>query len=131
MTGASYAALPGPPDNVIRAANAELPSTLKNFRHGRHAKLLTRQRKGQQLDIIYPPDQAQVDLGLASPGEPVPLVVKIHGGTPPYNWFANGLPIANIAHRRILTWIPDGKGFSTLTVRDARGNTDTVSLQLQ
>ncbi|PLX35581.1 MAG: penicillin-binding protein 1C [Hyphomicrobiales bacterium] len=126
-----YAPLPPAPKNILRVANADLPPTLRQFRHGRHATRLGATDRGRQLDIVYPPDQALIDLGLTRPGEAQPLIVKINGGTPPYNWFANGAPIARINHRRLLSWKPSGRGFSTLTVRDAAGNTDTVSLQLQ
>lgn len=131
VAGERYTPLPPAPANTLRVTTAELPRTLRKFRHGRHARQLAVARKGRQLDIVYPPDQAEIDLGLATPGNAMPLIVKINGGTPPYSWFANGAPIAHVPHRRRLSWKPDSKGFSTLTVRDAAGNTDSVSLLLQ
>jgi len=129
--GQSYTPLAPAPEGALIATNAGLPLTLQRFRHGRHGRLMASKPKGRQLDITYPPDQAHVDLGLATADQRQPLIVKINGGTPPYTWFANGAFVARVAHRRVLSWKPDSRGFSALTVRDARGNSDTVSVLLE
>ena len=131
VAGAAYTPLPPPPAGALQVANSGLPLTLRRFRHGRHARLIARKTPGHQLDITYPPDHAHVDLNLSSPENSVPLVVKINGGIPPYTWFANGAFIARIPHRRVLSWKPDSRGFSSLTVTDASGNSDTVSVLLE
>ncbi len=131
LAGASYAPLPVAPEGALIAANAQLPSTLQRFRRGRHAGAPLSRTASRQLDIVYPPDRARVDLGLATPENSVPLILKINGGTPPYSWFANGAFIARVAHRRVLNWKPDSRGFSSLTVTDAKGDSDTVSVLLE
>ncbi len=131
VAGSAYTPLPNAPEGVLVATNAGLPPTLQRFRHGRHARSIARKKGGHQLDITYPPDRAHVDLGLATPENSMPLIVKINGGTPPYTWFANGAFIARVAHRRVLNWKPDSRGFSSLTVTDSAGNSDTVSVLLE
>ncbi len=131
LAGSSYAPLPIAPEGALITANAQLPPTLRRFRHGRHTEPALLKTASRQLDIVYPPDRARVDLGLATPENSVPLILKINGGTPPYSWFANGIFIARVAHRRVLNWWHDSRGFSSLTVTDAKGNSDTVSLLLE
>jgi penicillin-binding protein 1C len=43
----------------------------------------------------------------------------------------NGVPLAAQGSRRTVFFEPDGPGFVRLTVMDARGATDSVSVRLQ
>ena len=43
----------------------------------------------------------------------------------------NGVPLAPQGGRRTVFFEPDGPGFVRLTVMDARGATDSVSVRLQ
>ena len=43
----------------------------------------------------------------------------------------NGVPLDARGGRRTLFFAPDGPGFVRLTVMDARGATDSVSVRLQ
>ncbi len=131
LAGQSYAPLPQAPKGALIAANEQLPPTLQRFVHGRHARISTMKTALRPLSITYPPDGASVDLNLSAPGQGVPLILKINGGTPPYAWFANGKFVTQVPHRRIFNWKPDSKGFSSLRVQDASGATDTVSVLLQ
>ncbi len=129
LSAGGYAPLPPPPRGALITSNAGLPLPLKHFGP---ARFMSRKASGHKLDIVYPPDQAHVDLGLGTPGgERMPLVVKIRGGKPPFIWFANGALIARVKHRRTVNWMPDSSGFSSLTVLDALGRTDSVSVLLE
>ncbi|WP_368734409.1 hypothetical protein [Enterobacter cloacae] len=41
---------------------------------------------------------------------------------------ANGKPLIGIDRRRTATWLPDGAGYSTLTVIDAAGRATSVKV---
>ena len=77
--------------------------------------------------IVFPPDGARVDLGVASAAT-TPLVLKLQGGRAPFRWLANGKPLTGQDRRRTATWQPDGVGYSTLTVIDAAGRAASVKV---
>ncbi|MBV9636643.1 MAG: penicillin-binding protein 1C, partial [Methylobacteriaceae bacterium] len=89
------------------------------------------------LRIAYPPDGARVDLGLsklagkADPDGPPALALKASGGVPPLTWLVNGLPVSAADIRRQASWTPDGAGFARVSVIDAQGATDTVTVRLE
>ena len=86
----------------------------------------------EALKIAYPPDGGDVDLGLASGGVgAAPLALKVLGGQPPLTWLVNGAPVLRNEPRRNAAWAPDGAGFVRLTVIDAAGATDSVTVRLQ
>jgi penicillin-binding protein 1C len=118
--------LDGPPPGVLFASNAELPLPLQRFRHPDEAVVA---RDGA-LEIAYPGDGVDVDLGLTS-GSDLPLVVKVRNGVPPFTFFANGMPFSQSAFARQGSWEPDGPGFATLSVVDAEGRSDAVTVFLQ
>jgi hypothetical protein len=49
----------------------------------------------------------------------MPLVIKLQGGAGPYRLIANGEALPKSTRRRVLNWVPDSPGASTLTVMDA------------
>ena len=55
-------------------------------------------------------------------------MLKIQGGRAPFRWLANGKPLAAVDRRRVASWLPDGAGYSTLTVIDAAGRAASVSV---
>ncbi len=118
--GAPLDAPPPPPGAEVQAAR-DLPMPLRRL-HGTEAGGLRRVR------ISYPPDGATVDLGLD--GGAAALVLKLEGGTPPFVWFVNGSP-AGSSPRRESSWRPDGEGFARISVSDARGASDAVSVRLR
>ncbi|MGC1693840.1 MAG: penicillin-binding protein 1C, partial [Pseudolabrys sp.] len=79
--------------------------------------------------IMFPPDGAHIELAKRAPAEPVAL--KITGGVAPLTVMANGVPLDTRGARRTVFFAPDGPGFVRLTVMDARGATDSVSVRLQ
>jgi penicillin-binding protein 1C len=79
--------------------------------------------------IMFPPDGARIELAKGGAGERVAL--KIAGGAAPLTVMVNGTPLAPQGSRRTMFFAPDGPGFVRLTVMDARGATDSVSVRLQ
>ena len=71
-----------------------------------------------------------VDLGIRD-GDPAPLVIKVRNGAPPFTFFVNGAPIARVPFAHSETWQPDGPGFVTLSVVDAAGKSDRVTVFLE
>jgi len=78
---------------------------------------------------MFPPDGARLEL--ASGGQVDPVALKIAGGHAPLTVMVNGIPLAASASRGTLFFHPDGPGFVRLTVMDARGAVDSVTVRLQ
>jgi penicillin-binding protein 1C len=111
------------PPGALLAGNSQLPEPLKRFRHPE----TNRVARDAAPEIAYPGNGVGIDLGLAA-GEPGPLTVKIRNGAPPFTFFANGAPIGRSAFARENSWRPDGPGFVTLSVVDAKGRSDAVTV---
>ena len=120
-------ALRGAPAGAIRGSNADLPAPLKRWREpGDDAAT----GKFQQPPVLisFPPDQSEIardDLA----GDP--MVLKADGGALPLTWLIDGAPIASDPHSHEAIWQPSAAGFSKLTVIDANGRTDRVSVRLR
>lgn len=115
------------PANAIRGTNADLPAPLKRWRDPGDDPATGRFLEPPVL-ISFPPDQSEIDesdLG----GDP--LVLKADGGALPLTWLIDGTPIKSDAHQREVTWQPASAGFTKLTVIDAKGRTDRVSIRLR
>jgi penicillin-binding protein 1C len=123
--------VPQPP-NVLLATSATLPPPLRNIRKdGLKTAAATTQ---SPLAISYPPDGAEIDLGLLAkmrPADTPPLALKALGGVPPLTWLVNGVPVTQPDLRRTAIWAPDGPGFARLSVMDARGSIASVSVRLE
>jgi penicillin-binding protein 1C len=122
-----------PPPDVIVARNATLPPPLRHLR----ADLPKTSTASNipALKIAYPPDGADVDIGLTrasvTPPSVDPLILKAQGGVPPLLWLVNGVPIGALDLRRQARWQPDGAGFARVSVIDSNGATDSVSVRLE
>jgi len=113
------------PRGYISLDRANLPFALKKFLPNGSSS--SQSVKGPE--IVYPPAGARVDLGQSACSDrKLPLIVKLQGGKPPYQWIANGRSLAGQTRRRKLTWQPDGPGASNLTVIDAVGQAASVSV---
>ncbi|WP_462320518.1 transglycosylase domain-containing protein, partial [Halochromatium sp.] len=122
----SRVALPGPPPGVLMVSSAELPVPLR--RVGGSASGVSADR----LEIAFPPDGAVVDLGLElGMGGGAQLALKVRNGSPPFQWLANGKPILNEPYARSTYWRPEGPGFATIAVIDARGQSSRVGISLR
>ncbi|NOT71174.1 MAG: penicillin-binding protein 1C [Hyphomicrobium sp.] len=125
--GPRRAPLPGPPQGAITTAAAELPAPLARWREpGDDAQ------SGPFLEpavlIAFPPDRSEIDT--ADIGDDA-LILKADGGALPLTWLVDGAPIASDPHARDVSWKPAGAGFAKLTVIDANGKADRVSVRLK
>jgi penicillin-binding protein 1C len=121
------APLPGAPPNALRVTNAELPAPLKRWRDPGEEPNAGRFREPPVL-ISFPPDQSEIE---SAELDGDPLVLKADGGVLPLTWLVDGAPIPSDAHTREAAWQPSGAGFAKLTVIDANGRTDRVSVRLR
>jgi penicillin-binding protein 1C len=129
-SGVAITPLPPAPIGAVRIAQAQLPISQRRFSIDASG-LLTATTREPAPQIVYPPEGAHVELGGTGDGRMMPLVLKLQGGRAPFRWLANGKPLAEIARNRISQWMPDGDGYSTLTVIDAAGRAATVGVFLQ
>jgi penicillin-binding protein 1C len=113
------------PPGAYKPTREQLPVTLARFTSGNDLIAATPTEPPPQ--IVFPPEGARVDLGVAS-GSASPLALKIQGGRAPFRWLANGKVLTAVERRRTATWTPDGAGASTLTVIDAAGRAASVSV---
>jgi penicillin-binding protein 1C len=111
------------PGGTITAATAALPAPLRIFRDPN----ATDSGRDNLPEIAFPADGVAVDLGIAA-GKPMPLTIKVRDGRPPFTFFVNGVPIARPPFARAETWMPDGPGYVTLSVVDAGGRADRVTV---
>nr|WP_324288951.1 penicillin-binding transpeptidase domain-containing protein [Hoeflea ulvae] len=118
---------PAAPAGLIARTHAELPFALKKYK-ARDQAVSSVADGSLPPRIVYPPQGARVALGSTSAGAMRPLVIKLQGGAAPYRLIANGAPLPKPTRRRVLNWLPDSAGASTLTVMDAEGRAASVSV---
>jgi penicillin-binding protein 1C len=114
------------PAGTIVATTQTLPAPLRHFRVAGDAPT----PDPDTPEIAYPQDGVAVDLGIRD-GDPAPLMIKVRNGLPPFTFFVNGAPIARVPFAHSQMWEPDGPGFVTLSVVDAAGKSDRVTVFLQ
>jgi penicillin-binding protein 1C len=124
--GADPIPLHRPPPGALRLAGADLPPPLKRFREpGQDGE------NGPYLDppvqIAFPPDRSELELEETDGG----VLLKAEGGALPLTWMVDGAPLSAEGHRREAVWQPVGRGFVRLTVTDARGRVDRVTVRLR
>jgi penicillin-binding protein 1C len=112
------------PKGAVFAATNKLPPPLQHFSSDGDLSAASEPPR-----IMFPPDGARIELVKGTTPEPVAL--KITGGAAPLTVMVNGVPLSPQGSRRIVFFEPDGPGFVRLTVMDARGATDSVSVRLQ
>lgn len=114
---------------VIASSGASLPPPLKRFKEPGED---TAQPGGAFIAsapvIAFPPDRSEVEV---ERGEGDVVVVKAEGGTLPLTWLIDGEPIASDAARREATWQPKGAGFARVSVIDALGKVDRVTVRVR
>jgi penicillin-binding protein 1C len=122
-SGFAPAALPRAPRGTIFAAGNKLPPPLQRFSVNRPGEAVEPPR------IMFPPDGARLEVSTG--GQLDPVALKIAGGRAPLTVMVNGVPLAAQSGRGTLFFQPDGPGFVRLTVMDARGAADSVTVRLQ
>ncbi|TCL69515.1 penicillin-binding protein 1C [Rhizobium sp. BK251] len=124
-SGVAVTPFPPAPPGAVRISPAELPISQRRF-SVTAAGLPSAALREPPPQIVYPPEGARVDLGAGGGRPSAPLVLKLQGGRAPFRWLANGRPLPELSRRRTGQWVPDGGGFSTLTVIDAAGRAASV-----
>lgn len=123
--GATRAPFKAAPPGVIRATGAELPPPLKRFRES-NVETAQGPFLEPRVAIAFPPDRAEV----ATEAD-APLQLKASGGVLPLTWLIDGAPIRSDPRAREVVWQPDGPGFVKLSVIDAKGRVDRVTVRLR
>ena len=123
-SGNAPAPLAHAPKGAVFTASNKLPPPLQHFSSDGSLSAASEPPR-----IMFPPDGARIELAKGAAPEPVAL--KIAGGAAPLTVMVNGVPLSAQGGRRTLFFAPDGPGFVRLTVMDARGATDSVSVRLQ
>jgi penicillin-binding protein 1C len=123
-SGAAPAPLTHAPKGAVFAATGKLPPPLQRFSPDGALSAAAEPPR-----IMFPPDGARLELAKGARAEPV--AVKIAGGAAPLTVMVNGVSLKAQGGRHTVFFEPDGPGFVRLTVMDARGASDSVSIRLQ
>jgi penicillin-binding protein 1C len=121
--GLAPSPLPPTPKGALLVSNGRLPPPLQRY-HTEAALLAMDPPR-----IMFPPNGARLELTAGD--RPDPLALKVTGGVGALTVLLNGVPVAAAAQRRTLFFSPDGRGFARLTVMDARGGSDSVTVRIQ
>lgn len=128
-TGSLLAPLPKAPHGTLTIANnTKLPLPLRRFRSA--DELIRTENNERRLHIQFPLNGSRIDAG-AGQGTLSPLPVKVTGGSLPMTMLVNGKAVGAIDGRRQRMIDPPGPGFVRLTVMDAAGTADTVTVRIQ
>jgi penicillin-binding protein 1C len=123
-SGYAPAPLPPAPAGALIVTNNRLPPPLRHYRNAGDAVAAADPPR-----IMFPPNGARLEL--AGGDKPDPLALKVQGGVAPLTVLMNGAPVGSPSRRRTLLVAPDGRGFMRLTVMDARGGSDSVTVRVQ
>ena len=124
--GPARKALPPAPPGAVIARTNELPAALQRFRPNALPQVASKGEGDAPPAIAFPPDGARIELG----PDPV-LSLKVYGGTPPFTWLADGVPISAREFRRDTFWEQAAKGFARLSVIDAKGKTASARVRVE
>jgi penicillin-binding protein 1C len=120
--------LDAPPSGAVQVASgSDLPPPLKRFRESRR-ELTQGPYLEPPVHIAFPPDRAELEVALE---EEEPVLLKASGGVLPLTWLIDGAPIKSDPRARQVVWQPGGLGFAKLSVIDAKGRVDRVTVRLR
>lgn len=111
---------PAPPATLL-VSNAQLPQPLQQFRSRSAAFEADRDAPA----VAFPPDGSEVEL------LPEGVLARVEGGTAPFTWLANGVPVAVSLRSRAVMLNGLGRGFITLSVIDAAGRSARAAVRLR
>ena len=112
---------PPAPASTLLVSNAELPQPLRRFR----SRSAAFEEDADAPAVAFPPDGAEVELVAAG------LKVKVAGGSAPFTWLADGVPVVVASTAREAMLMLPGSGYVTLSVIDADGRSDRVQVLLR
>ncbi len=111
-----------------RVSGAALPPPLKRFQEpGETAAEPVGPYLDAAVQIAFPPDRAELEL---EDGDET-IQLKADGGALPLTWLADGTPLAVDGQQRQIQWMPPGRGFVKLSVIDAKGRVDRVTVRVR
>jgi penicillin-binding protein 1C len=119
--------MPAAPVGVLRVSNGDLPPPLRRFRETTADATAAGAQAEPPVKIAFPPDRAEIAVEDGEPG----VVVKAEGGTLPLTWLLDGEPMGSDPGRRELELPATSRGFFKLSVIDAKGRSDRVSIRLK
>jgi len=114
---------PAPEGAVV---GEDLPPPLKVFGGDQPERTAGKPFTDPELAIAFPPDNAELELG----GSERPVVLKAEGGVLPLTWMVDDAPVASDGFSREASFVPPGPGFARVSVVDATGKVDRVSVTL-
>jgi penicillin-binding protein 1C len=114
------------PDGALRVSSgAQLPPPLMRFdKHVRQS--LGGQYIDRPIAIAFPPDRSEVAVEREGA-----VLLKAEGGVLPLTWLVDGAPVGTSRDRRQLLWRPASGGFTKVSVVDAAGRVDRVTVRLR
>jgi penicillin-binding protein 1C len=111
---------PPAPAATLLVSNAKLPQPLQRFR----SRSAAFEAAEDAPAVAFPPDGAEVEL------LPTGLMVRVRGGTAPFTWMADGVPLAVALREREAMLALPGTGFVTLSVIDAEGRSARAKVRV-
>jgi penicillin-binding protein 1C len=108
------------PAATLLVSNAELPLPLQRFR----SRSAAFEAAEDAPAVAFPPVGAEVEL------LPAGLMVRVRGGTAPFTWMADGVPLAVAMQAREAMLTLPGTGFVTLSVIDAEGRSARAKVRV-
>ena len=132
----AFARLPGrrvplPPAPEGAEVGIDLPPPLKVFLPDRLEKAVNKPFSEPELAISFPPDNTEIALDQAADGSARPLIAKAEGGVLPLTWMVDDEPVASETFSREARVKPHGKGFAKISVVDATGRVDRVTVTVR
>jgi penicillin-binding protein 1C len=112
------------PPSVIRVSGSDLPQPLKRFAEP-DVENVAGPFVEPPVAIAFPPDRSEIETDRGF------IQLKAEGGVLPLTWLADGAPLPLDGSRREIDWQPDGQGFVRLSVVDARGRVDRVTVRVR
>lgn len=123
--------LPPPPASALQMKTAELPNRLIHFETASNQSGQVLGKPETAVKISFPPNKVELDLEEGHQDGATPIILKAQGGNLPLTWLADGAPIKSRAGRRTTFWQPSGTGFHKITVIDAAGKVDRISIRIR
>jgi penicillin-binding protein 1C len=119
-----------PPSGAFMVSGTDLSPPLKRFREAKEDTIAS--GNGAYLEpavqIAFPPDRSEIE---AEEGDGTGVVVKAEGGALPLTWLVDGVPIPSDPMRREAELPAAIAGFHKLSVIDAQGRADRVTIRLK
>ena len=113
------------PTGVLIAKGEQLPHPLQRFNTSPAVETSTGRFRTSTLRIASPPDRAVVD------ADGMGVTIKAEGGALPLTWLVDGAPVQTSSTDTELSLDTAYRGFAKISVIDATGKTDRISIRIQ